>query len=180
MDSDEVFTLMMDALDGELSEAGWAELESHLRARPELEREWQAMRAVDTLLRSAPMLRPAVDLSQRTLARIPDSRQRLWAGVILYLLVLLSGLIPLGAVAWLALQIFPAVGEPAFVRGLWQAGGEFVRLAQVVLSALLKGSGELLSEQPVVLGWFSVMAGLVALWAGIYGRLVLHSRQVES
>ena len=64
---DEVFTLMMDALDGELADDGWAELEAHLRARPDLAREWRAWQAVDTLFQTAPVLMPAVDFTQRTL-----------------------------------------------------------------------------------------------------------------
>ena len=29
-----VYALMMEALDGELTDSGWTELEAHLRARP--------------------------------------------------------------------------------------------------------------------------------------------------
>lgn len=177
---EDTYTLMMDALDGELSEAGWAELESHLRARPALAREWETLRAVDALLKRAPMLQPAADFTQRTLARIPDSRRRLWAGVTLYFLLLASGIIPLGAIVWIAVQVIPLLGQPTLLRGLLQAGAGFVQMIQAVFGALLNGAGEFVDQQPLALAYLSLMAAIVALWAGVYGRLVLYSRRSET
>lgn len=180
MDQERLYALMMEALDGELSEAEVAHLESHLRARPRLAREWEAMRAVDALFRSSPVLQPAVNFRQQTLARLPHSRQRLYAGVILYLMVLASGLIPLAAIGWIAIQFIPVLGQPAFWRSLWQGAVESASLLQVMVTALFNGAGELLREQPIVLAWLVVLVGIVALWAGVYNRLVLQSRGVES
>jgi len=180
MDQQDVYALMMEALDGELSESGWAELESHLRARPRLAHEWEAMRAVDALFRSSPVLYPAVDLSRRTVAQLPDPRQRLYAGIIIYIMLLASGLIPLGAIAWIAVQVFPALTQPAFVRGLWQAGVEFAGMLQLMIAAMLNGAGEFVREQPIVLAWFMVIVGIIILWAGVYNRLVLQSRRVDA
>lgn len=180
MEQEQLYALMMEALDGELSEVDTARLESHLRARPRLAREWEAMRAVDALFRSSPVLQPAVNFRQQTLARLPHSRQRLYAGAIIYLMVLASGLIPLAALGWIAIQFIPIVGQPAFWRSLWHGALEFVNLLQVTISALLNGAGEFLREQPVALAWFVVLVGIVVLWAGVYNRLVLQSRRVES
>ena len=69
-----IYTMMMEALDGELSETGLNELESHLRVRPDLAREWVALQAIDRLFRNSPILSPAVDFTQRTLARLPNRR----------------------------------------------------------------------------------------------------------
>lgn len=180
MDQEQLYALMMEALDGELSEAEVVHLESHLRARPRLAREWEAMRAVDALFRSSPVLQPAVNFRQQTVARLPHSRQRLYAGVILYLMVLASGLIPLAAIGWIAIQFIPVLGQPAFWRSLWQGAVQFAGLLQIMVAALFNGAGELLREQPVVLAWFVVLLGIVALWAAVYSRLVLQSRRVES
>jgi anti-sigma factor RsiW len=180
MRSDEVYALMMEALDGELSEDGLAELEFHLRARPDLAREWHAIRHVDALMRSAPVLYPAADFTQRTLARLPNARQRLWISLVVYLMIMASGLIPLAAIAWLAIQLVPALGEPAFFRSLWQGVLEFGHMASVVLSALLTGAGQFVSEQPAILAWFVVLIGIVALWAGVYSRLVWQPRRNSS
>lgn len=177
METEDVYTLMMEALDGELSEAGWAELESHLRARPDLAREWAAMQAIDTLFRQTPALRPAADFTQRTVARLPHARQRLWVSLIIYLLLLASGLIPLGVIAWLLLRIGPALAHPALLRGLWQAGGELLGLAQLIIGALLRGAGEFVAQQPAVWAGFLLMVGAIALWGGVYNRLVLRSRR---
>lgn len=180
MDQEQLYALMMEALDGELSEADTAQLESHLRARPRLSREWEAMRAVDALFRSSPVLQPAVNFRQQTLARLPHSRQRLYAGVIIYLMILASGLIPLAAIGWIAIQFIPILGQPAFWGSLWQGAVEFVSLLQIMIAALFNGVGDFLREQPVALAWFVVMVGIVALWAGVYNRLVLQSQRVES
>lgn len=179
METEDVYTLMMEALDGELSEEGWSELESHLRARPALAREWRALQAIDTLFRSAPLLQPAEGFAQRTVARLPSSRQRLWMGVAVYVALLLSGLAPLGAMAWIAIQYLPALFEPALFRSLWKAGGQLLELGGAVLSALLKGAGQLVGQQPALIGWLVVMVGVVALWGVVYHRLVLQPRSGE-
>lgn len=180
MDQEELYAMMMEALDGELSDASMAELEFHLRARPRLAREWDAMRAVDALFRSSPVLQPAVTFRQQTLARLPAPRQRLYLGVLIYLLVLASGLIPLAAIAWLGLQLAPVLFEPAIWRSLWQGAGQFVGLVGVTLSAFVGGAAELLRQQPVILGWLLLLFAVVVLWAGVYNKLVLKARRVES
>jgi len=180
MDQEELYALMMDALDGELSEAGLAELEFHLRARPRLAREWEAMRAVDMLFRNSPVLQPAVNLRRQTLARLPAARQRLYAGVVIYLMVLASGLIPLAAIGWIGLQIAPILGQPAFWRSIWQGALQFGGLLQIMIAALLNGAGDFLREQPLALAWFMALVGVIVLWAGVYNKLVLQTRRVQS
>ena len=180
MDQAELYALMMEALDGELSEAGVTELEFHLRARPRLAREWEAMRAVDALFRRSPVLQPAVDFRQKTLARLPAPRQRLYLGIVVYLMVLASGLIPLAALGWLALQLAPVFFEPVFWRSLWQGAIEFAGLMQLMVGAFVGGVAEFLRQQPQVLGWLAALLCVVALWAGVYSRLVLQPRRVQS
>ncbi|HEX6384541.1 MAG TPA: zf-HC2 domain-containing protein, partial [Anaerolineae bacterium] len=100
MEHDEIYTMMMDALDGELSASNRIELESHLRACPPCAREWQALLAIDMLFRQTPALRPAADFAQRTLARLPNRRYRIWAIMAVYVLLLLSGMLPLFLGVW--------------------------------------------------------------------------------
>ena len=180
MEQEELYALMMEALDGELSETGLAELESHLRARPRLAREWEAMRAVDALFRSSPVLQPAVNFRQQTLARLPGSRQRLYAGVIIYLMILVSGLIPLAAAVWVAVQLLPALTQPALLRSLWQGGIEFVGLVQLMVSAFFGGVGEFVREQPDIFAWGFLLVAIIALWVVVYSRLVLQPRRLNT
>lgn len=180
MEQEELYALMMEALDGELSETGLAELESHLRARPRLAREWEAMRAVDALFRSSPVLQPAVNFRQQTLARLPGSRQRLYAGVIIYLMILVSGLIPLAAAVWVAVQLLPALTQPALLRSLWQGGIEFVGLVQLMFSAFFGGVGEFVREQPDIFAWGFLLVAIIALWVVVYSRLVLQPRRLNT
>ena len=172
METEEIYTLMMEALDGELSEDGLAELEFHLRARPDLAREWQALQAIDSLLSHAPLLAPAEGFARRTVARLPASRQRLWLGVIAYLLLLGAGLVPVFALAaWAAWVLIPA-SLSVLLGSLWQATMELVGLGAIVLDALLRGAGELVAQQPTLVGWLLLLVTVVVAWFAVYHRLV--------
>jgi hypothetical protein len=73
----------------------------------------------------------------------------------------------------------PALTEPAFGRGLVQAGGQILSLVTAVLGAFLQGLGGLaqqLTEQPAALGWFMVMVGVVFLWGGVYRQMTGSTR----
>ena len=179
MEHDEIYTMMMDALDGELSAHDHVELESHLRACPLCNREWQALLAIDTLFRQTPALGPAADFTQRTLARLPNRRYRLWVISAIYILLLLSGALPLLLVAWVVSQFGPMITEPAAIPDLVATIDRTLQLTGTVLRALLSGVGEFLIQQPAVLGWLLVMAGFVFLWSGIYRQLVSQPRRVQ-
>ena len=172
MEHERFHILMMDALDGELASEQQAELESHLRACPPCRREWQAILAIDTLFRQAPMLSPAAGFTQRTVALLPNRRARLWAISIIYVLLLLSGLLPMLLVVWAANSIVPVISQPAFLESAQRLLDQSVRLVGVVAGALFKGFGELIVQQPAVLGWLLVLAGVVFVWNGVYQQLV--------
>lgn len=172
MEHERYHLLMMDALDGELAAEQQTELESHLQACPECRREWQAIMAIDTLFRQAPMLSPAAGFTQRTVAMLPNRRARLWAISIIYVLLLLSGILPILLVVWAANTIVPVVSQPAFVESAQQVLDQGVRLVGVIAGALFKGLGELIVQQPAILGWLLVLAGMVFVWNGVYQQLV--------
>lgn len=169
---DELYMRMMEALDGELAEAELTKLEADLRVRPELALEWQAIQAIDHLFRSTPALRPAADFAQRTIARLPNRRARLWVSLALYLLFMASGLIPLILLAWFAWTVAPALLQPALLRGVLQALSAFVDVAGVAFTALLSGAAQFAQQQPAVLGGLLMMVGVVSLWIGVYKQLV--------
>lgn len=172
MEHERFHMLMMDALDGELAAEAQTELESHLRACPACRREWHAILAIDTLFRQAPMLSPAAGFTQRTVALLPNRRARLWAISIIYVLLLLSGILPILLVIWAANTVVPVISEPAFAESLQQVWAQVVRLVSVVSGALFKGLGELIVQQPAIVGWLLVLAGMVFVWNGVYRQLV--------
>lgn len=172
---EEVYAMMMEALDGELAAADWVELEAHLRARPELAREWRLLQSIDGLLRETPALAPAADFVQRTLVRLPDGRQRLWALTTAYLLLLVGGLLPLAAIIWFVTVFGDTLVQPGLWRGLAHTLSAVVNVAQTVLSGawqVLAAIGQQASEQPGIWGWLFVMIGLVMLWRGVYQQLM--------
>lgn len=179
MRHNEIYTMMMGALDGELSANGHVELESHLRACPSCAREWQALMAIDMLFRQTPALSPAAGFAQRTLARLPNRRYRIWIISAIYVLLLLSGTLPLLLVVWAVSRFGPMLTEPVMVSSLLASLERTLRITGTVLRALLSGLGEFLVQQPAVLGWLMVMAGLVFLWSGIYRQLVSQPGQVQ-
>lgn len=174
MEHNEIYLLMMEALDGELGEPERREMAAHLHHCTRCAREWQAIQAIHTLFQQTPALSPAAGFTQRTLARLPNRRYRLWAISAIYGLLLVSGLAPLLVVAWLISLLAPVLAQPAFVRSLVQAAGQVARIIQAILGAFWQGLGslgELVGQQPAVLGWLLVMLGLVFLWSGVYGQL---------
>jgi hypothetical protein len=135
--------------------------------------EWQTLVAVESLLRQAPMLRPAADFAQRTLALLPNRRFRLSVMAVLYLLVLLSGVLPLFLGLWAAGRFAPILTQPDLVQNIIRSLGRMVQLFGTVLDALLTGIGRFIIDQPALVGWLLVLAGLVFVWGSVYQRLVL-------
>ncbi len=179
MEHEEIAPLMMEALDGELAEDHQRDLEAHLQSCDSCAREWQAIQAIHLLFLQAPLLSPAADFTQRTLARLPNRRLRIYVTGTIYGLLLVSGVVPLLVFIWLASQFAPVLNQPAFVGGLLQAGGQVVQLGQAVLSACWQGLGnlgDLLGQQPAILGWLFLMIGVVFLWGGVYSQLTRQQR----
>ena len=172
MEHEKFHMLMMDALDGELAAGGKTELESHLRACPACRQEWHAMLAIDTLFRQAPMLSPAAGFTQRTVALLPSRRARLWAIIVIYVQLLLSAILPILLVIWAANTVIPVISQPAFIESVQQVWAQAVRLVGVVSGALFKGLGELIVQQPAIVGWLLVLAGMVFVWNGVYRQLL--------
>jgi anti-sigma factor RsiW len=175
MEHEDAYTLMMEALDGELGARDQRALNAHLRACPVCAREWQALMAIETLFRQTPALSPAVDFTQRTLARLPNRRYRVWLISFIYAMLLLSGVLPLVLIGWLARLLIPALSEPALLRSLAQSAVQIVQMATTILIALWQGAdklGGLLIRQPGLLGWLALMAGIVFVWSGVYTQLV--------
>ena len=172
MEHEEFYMLMMDALDGELLADEQRLLESHLRACPDCMREWQAMSAIDALFRRSPMLSPAADFTQRTLARLPNRRLRLWLMGVVYVALLMAGLLPVLLVVGTAVLLASSVGEPAALSsGLaWLVEG--VQLGGVVVGAVFTAVFRQVVEQPSIIGWLLVMVGIVFLWSGVYRQML--------
>ena len=166
------YLLMMDALDGELAVTQHAELEAHLRACPACSREWQALLAIEMLLRQAPILSPAAGFAGRTLARLPNRRARMWALSSIYALLLLSGIVPLLIGAVLVTRYIAILREPSVLGQIGQFLLGFARVIVTVIDALLAGSARMVAEQPALIGWLVVLAGIVFLWGGVYQRLL--------
>jgi anti-sigma factor RsiW len=172
-DHERYYGLMMEALDGELSADNQILLDLHLTDCAPCRREWHALVAIDRLFYQAPMLAPAAGFTQRTLARLPDHRYRIWLMGVLYTLLLFSGLLPLLGGVWLAQQAAPVVFNPEFFSVIWQPLVAVGQVLATVLNALLLGLGQAIAEQSAVTGLLLIMIGTIFLWSGIY-RQMLH------
>ena len=174
MEHEEIYTLMMEVLDDDIEDSGRRELDGHLRDCEPCQKDWQAIQAIHQLFLDTPVLSPAAGFAERTLRQIPVSPYRIWLVSGVYGLLLLSGLIPLIAMIWLSAEFGPALNQPAFVRILLQAGTQVWGLGQVVVGAAwqaLGTTGELLGQQPNILGWLLVMAGIVFIWGGVFSQM---------
>jgi anti-sigma factor RsiW len=174
MEHEKIYSLMMEALDGDLADSEYREMEAHLHSCYSCAREWQAVQAIHQLFLHTPALSPAADFTQRTLANLPDNGYRIWLIGAIYGFLLISGVLPLVVIGWLVTTLAPALSQPAFARGLVQAGSQLWSLVSAVLGAFWLGIGglaQLLAQQPAVLGWFLVMIGVVFLWGGVYRQM---------
>jgi L-lactate permease len=163
----------------DLADPDYGEKAPHLATCPSCARDWQAVQAIHQLFLQAPALSPAADFTQRTLALLPNNNYRFWLIGAVYGFLLISGVLPLVIVGGVATSLAPALTEPAFGRGLVQAGGQILSLVTAVLGAFLQGLGGLaqqLTEQPAALGWFMVMVGVVFLWGGVYRQMTGSTR----
>lgn len=174
------YLMMMSALDDELPAAEHDELTAHLSVCPDCGREWRALLAIDGLFRQTPLLMPAVDFATRTLALLPNRRVRVQALGALYGLLLLCGLAPLVLVIFLGARYAPILSEPALLGRVWLSLVEAGRVVATIVSALFAGAGRFVIEQPAVVGWLIVLAGLVFLWGGVFQRLLAQPAAANS
>lgn len=174
MEHDErYYLMMMDALDGELAASEHTDLEAHLRACPDCTREWRTLVAIEMLFRQTPILMPAVNFAERTLALLPNHRTRRIALGTVYSVLLLSGVFPLMLALFLAARYAPILSSPELLGGVWSSVAGAGRAVATVIEALLVGAGRFLVEQPILIGWFIILAGLVILWGGVFQRLLV-------
>lgn len=174
MEHEEIFILMMEALDDEIEESGQLEMETHLRSCPSCSQEWEAIQGIHQLFLDTPALSPAAGFAERTLSLLPNQAYRLWMGSVVYGLLLVSGLLPVLVIIWLTTQFGPALDQPAFIDGVLRAGGQVAQLSNAVLDAFRQGlvsGGDLIGQQPAIIGLLLVMVGAILLWGGVYSQL---------
>ncbi len=172
MEHEEIYLLMMDALDDELPQAGWNDLETHLHTCQTCAQEWYALQAIETLLRTTPAIAPPVDLLSRTLGRLPHPVHRTWVIGAVYGLLLLSGVIPVVGAMILLGTVGTVLFDPAFLSGLLRSFWETLSLLPVMLSALLNLMGAFVSQQPAIVGVLLMMVGIIMVWGGVYSQLI--------
>ncbi len=177
---DRIYALMMDALDGELTPDEQTELNAHLEARPSYKAEWLAMQSVDQLLRQSPTIAPAADFAQRTIARLPNQQVRIWVISAVYISLLITGILPLVLGLWVFSQLGDELIEPAFIEMALQSLAEGYQVALAVSRAMVSAMGELVIQQPVLLGWLLVLGGIASLWGGIYRQLVTQTQPLSA
>jgi anti-sigma factor RsiW len=182
MEHEEIFIFMMEALDDELEPSGQLEMRTHLESCPSCSREWEGIQAIHQLFLETPALSPAAGFAERTIGLLPNPAYRLWMGSVVYGLLFISGLLPVVAILWLTSQFGPALEQPAFVDGVLRAGGQVAQLGNAVLDAVRHGvvnAGELVGQQPAIIGLLLVMVGAILLWGGVYSQLT-NPRRVNS
>lgn len=179
MEHEDFYLLMMDALDGELTAVAEQELDTHLALCHDCRREWQALVTVDTLLRRTPALAPAADFAERTLARIPSQRSRMWLLGTIYFLFLLGGIIPLilGGVGLVLLR--PLFNQPSTLQTIGQSLVSTLSVIGTLAWAVVQVAGELLAQQPAIVGSVLVMVGIVSVWGGVYQQLVTRPQRIS-
>jgi predicted anti-sigma-YlaC factor YlaD len=180
MEHEEYTMLMMDAMDGLITGSDRERLDGHLHECADCRQQWQAMMAIDLLFRQSPVLKPAADFAQRTIARLPSRRARLWTVSMIYFVLLISGIIPILFGIWAYNNLLPLLREPALINGILTALDKGFQVSTAVLNALFDGLGELVLQQPAILGGLLVTAGTAVLWSGVYRQLTAQPVRANS
>ncbi len=169
---DSIYILMMDALDGDLSAANKDELQTHLQQCVPCAREWNSLQAVEQLLRRAPIITPAADFAQRTIARLPNQRHRIWSLSALYISLLIGGTFPLLLLTLLAFRFAPILMKPALTSALLQPFITIWGLMGTISNALLIAADGFVRQQPIFWGIVLIAAGTLALSGDMYLRIM--------
>ena len=173
MEHEERFYLMlMDALDDGLGANEQAELEDHMRVCPDCQQDWRTLMAIESLFRQTPLLLPALGFAERTIALLPGRRTRRLALGSVFVVLLLSGILPLVLAVLLAVRYSPVLSQPELLGGIWSSLVGTGRATLTVVEALIAGVGHFMIEQPAWIGWMIVLAGIVFLWGGVFQRLL--------
>ena len=98
----------------------------------------------------------------------------------LYGFLLLCGLVPLLLGVFLAVRYSTILSQPSLLEPVWSSLVGAGRVAATVVDALFAGAGRFVIEQPTVVGWLIILAGLVFLWGGVFQRLLAQPAAVES
>ena len=128
--------------------------------------------AIEMLFRQTPLLMPAVDFAERTLAHLPNQQARRVALGVIYAALLLSGVVPLLLGVFVLTRYAPILSRPELLGGVWASLSGAGRALITIIDALLVGAGRFVIEQPALIGWLIILAGLVFLWGGVFQRLL--------
>ena len=157
---------------GDYNDEEWAALQAQIAQSPEEPHTAQALRRVDALLRSAPMLAPPAEFFEKvmhalaTMPRAEWERRDLSVGVVLGLMLAAFLSVPL-----LAAVLFALVSTLADV-------GIFSTLLQTGVSVfsgvmrLLRDVAELMQTLVTASTWNAVLAALTLPAAALWGRVL--------
>lgn len=164
--------------DQQLTQEEMREVEAHTAACPSCHTALEALRHVDRLLASAPMMSPRPGFSVRFQARLAARRRRhrTWAGLITLTLATLA--LTLSAMALLAVPGL-ALWESLSASGLLTqsigllldlggAGVALLKLAWLILSALARGL-----RHPVFVAYLVATAILAVAWTQVVTHRVI-------
>ncbi len=173
------YILMMDALDGDLSAVSEEVLQTHLQRCAPCAREWSTLQAVDQLLRRAPIITPAADFAQRTIAQLPNQQHRLWSLSALYVFLLIGGMVPVLLLGLFAFRFAPIIMEPSITNALWQPFVMIWGLMGTISNALIIAAAGFVRQQPALWGVILIAAGTLALSGDAYQRFMLRPAHVR-
>lgn len=168
MDEEKIQTLMLDALDRDLTAEESAMLGDYLRQHPDTAHEWQAMLAVDTLFRLTPLIAPPPYLAARIVRHLPNTAYRRWFTGSLFVGLLLVGIAPVLILVWALNQ------SGGLAAGLEPVATSLTQLAQLfraLLGAFVAMLEDVVVQQPVVLGWLALMLGVILTWGTVYRQI---------
>jgi anti-sigma factor RsiW len=172
-------------LDRQLAAPDVQRLEAHAETCPACCAAFDAMRRVDRLLASAPMLSPAAGFTARFQARlaVQRRRRRTWAGLLTLALAAAAIIAAAGILAaFTGLSVWGSASGSelltqtvSLLLHVGQALGASLNLIWLIVTALARAI-----RHPIFIGYMVATAILLAVWTQIVARRVLASRTVTA
>lgn len=174
MTHEEVFSLMMDALDDALAPAGADRLEEHLAVCADCRAEWSVLQLVDDVLAGAPTIPAPAGFAERVSARLVAASWPRTLGALFTLSLgsLAALLIVAVPAAVLLIATWAALSQPAGFAQLAIGLQQLARMGAAVLGASRTTLRILLVEttgSPLFLSWAVALGLVLAAWAHVLG-----------
>ncbi|MEM7032411.1 MAG: hypothetical protein AAF629_22860 [Chloroflexota bacterium] len=176
---------LIQFMDGDLSEAEAAAVQSALDADEAFQAEHLALKRIDRLLTEAPMATPSINFAEQFEAKLDQrlNRQRnIWGGSIIALILIFSAALMAWSVLTSGISPFVLADSNVIIGNIIDAlQSTFAQLSVILrVTALTTSTMVKVTLQPTFWILCSLAAGMVVLWVQLVKRIGINQGPVTA